>query len=75
MSEFKEEQLKKKVRPENIQSMDLFQYREMLGTLQDTGLGCLNQSGWLITNENGSKNWISEKQWQKLNEWHEWCGI
>jgi len=70
MSEGKREELKQK--PEGVQTMLLFEYLERIGTLQDIGLGKLNQSGWLITNEDGTESWISEKQYNKITDLKAW---
>lgn len=70
MSKGQKEELKQ--RPEGIQRMELFEYLERIGTLQDIGLGKLNQIGWLVTNEDKTESWISEKQYNKITELNEW---
>lgn len=72
MSNYKGKQQEWNQKPEGIRQMDLFTYRKRIGTLDQTGLGKLNESGWLITNEDDSETWISEKQYKKLIEWNEW---
>ena len=70
MSKGQKEVLKQK--PEGVQRMELFEYLERIGTLQEIGLGKLNQSGWLITNEDGTESWISEKQYNKITDLEAW---
>ena len=70
MSKGQKEELKQK--PEGIQTMELFEYLERIGTLQDIGLGKLNQSGWLITNEDKTESWISDKQYNKITDLEAW---
>ncbi len=72
MSNFKGSLVDVKKKPEEIQRMDLFEYREKIGTLEQTELGKLNESGWLITNKDSSETWISEKQFKKIISWYEW---